>query len=172
MWNVVSLHPQDPQGQGQEFNFIIGPNTRTMPDNQAGFRTYSTTYTEAPSASFLSTASEMRLPVMEPMNMDEYQTFFNDRVPYQKGAYAPPGAPPLFGWPTESHGLPIAGPFDDSAIHLVDTAGQVVDTWPFLPPGIAPANGQRGRTYTADEQARGVNRTDRIIQRRGEDRME
>ncbi len=171
IWNVVSLHPQDPNGQGSENYFILGPNTRTYPDNDAGFRIRGTTSVEAPCASFLSTTTELRMPVhsTEP-DQDQYQNYQSDRVPYEKGSYAPPAAPPLFFWPTESHGLPLAGPFDNQNIHLLDSRGQVVDTWPFLPPGIPASGGAGGTaTETAEAHARGVNREDRHMQDVGEE---
>lgn len=168
IWNVVTLHPQNPQGQGDEFNFTIGPDTRTLPDNQAGFRTYSTTYTEAPAPSFFSTATELRLPVMEEqMDIDTYQPYMHDIRPYEKGLYAPPGAPPLFFWPTEEHGLPLAGPFDDQAIHLTDTRGQIVDSWPFIPPGINPVSNVGGRRVSGADMAMGAHRPEGRPRNRG-----
>ena len=135
IYNTWTLHPQDPQGQDDDQRFVFGPEDRTMPDNQAGFRTYSTTSWAGPAPSYLSTTSALRLQAIAPPPSEEYHTFYNDKWPYEQGFYNPPVLAPLNAWPVDSHGITIAGPFDPQDVHLVNPQGQVVDTWPFIPPG-------------------------------------
>jgi len=147
-YNVATLHPRDVEGQQEGAYFVIGAEDRQFPDNQAGFRTQSTTSWEAPNPSFLSTTSELRLGQHAAPPTAEYQTFYSDKWPYVVGAFAPPALPSFNHWPTESHGVPMKGPYNEQAIGLVDNRGAPVnEMWAFvapMPPGGYGAGGGVG----------------------------
>lgn len=156
IWNVYTLRPKNPEGQDDQNNFTFGDTDRTFPDNQPGFRTYSSTGGTAPPPSFLSTTSALRLPHSAPDVGDEFQTFFHDKWPYERGAYAPSALEPLTSWPTEAHGIPLQGPFDAQNVPLINRQGQRIDDWPFNEPGdLRAAQG----SYNPSSASGAYNRT-------------
>lgn len=135
IYNVIEQRPWVVEGQGPETAFIYDID-RSYPDNQAGFRFFSSTQGHVPEGSYLVT-SEGRLGSYGNAPLVEDFSYFNPPPVPQSGGYQVLSLPTARKQFTRSDGSLLGPLLDDQAIRLQTIFG-VDDLYPFLPPGSAP----------------------------------